>query len=56
MFDDAIGTCPVVISQDATAIVTSDGTYGLEAEAQISVAQDVTFTVQYYLFVLYRRS
>ena len=56
VFDDAIGTCPVVISQDATAIVTGDGTYSLEAEAQISAAQNVTFTVQYYLFVLYRRS
>ena len=44
------------IGQDVTSIVTGDGTYALEAEAQISAAQNVTFTVQYYLFVRYRKS
>lgn len=50
------GTTPVPIAQDVTAIVTGSGTFALEAEAQISANQNVTFTVQYYLFVQYRKS
>ena len=50
------GTAVVPIAQDVTAIVTGSGVVALEAEAQISAAQNVTFTVQYYLFVQYRKT
>ncbi len=50
------GTTVVPIAQDVTAIVTGSGVVALEAEAQISANFNVTFTVQYYLFVQYRKS
>jgi len=50
------GTVVIPIAQDVTAIVTGSGVFACEAEAQIYAAQNVTFTVQYYLFVQYRKS
>ena len=55
-FGDIEGTTPIPIAQDVTAIVTGSGTFALEAEAQISANQNVTFTVVYYLFIQYRKS
>lgn len=50
------GSAVAPIAQDVTAIVTGSGVVALEAEAQISANQNVTFTVQYYLFIQYRKS
>lgn len=50
------GSAIAPIAQDVTSIVTGSGTFALEAEAQISSANNVTFTTVYYLFVQYRKS
>lgn len=55
-FTNAIGTAAMTIAQDCTTQVTGDGTFAFEAEAQISAAQNVTFTVIYLLFVQYKMS
>jgi len=55
-FTAAKGTTVISITQDCTTQVTGDGAFAIEAEAQISAAQNVTFTVVYFLFVEYRMS
>jgi len=53
-FAAAQGSTVVTLVQDCTEQVTGDGTYSIEAEAQISAAQNVTFTTEYLLFVQYK--
>jgi len=53
-FTAAKGSTPITLAQDCTAQITGNGTYALEAEAQISAAQNVTFTTVYLLFVQYK--
>jgi len=55
-FAAAEGSGVVTIAQECTTEVTGDGTFSIEAEAQISAAQNVTFTVEYLIFVQYRMS
>jgi len=55
-FAAAEGSGVITIVQECTTQVTGDGTYAVEAEAQISAAQNVTFTTEYLIFVHYRMS
>jgi len=55
-FDTVIGSAVVTLCQECTTQVTGDGTFSIEAEAQISAAQNVTFTVEYLIFVQYKMS
>jgi len=55
-FAGAEGSAFASIVQDCTAQVTGSGTFSIEAQARISAAQNVTFTVEYLIFVQYKMS
>jgi len=55
-FAAAEGAGIATIVQDCTVQVTGDGTFSIEAQARISAAANVTFTVEYLIFVQYRMS
>lgn len=55
-FGSAEGSTVVTIVQDCTAQVTGDGTFSIQAYAQLASAHNTTFTVEYLIFVQYRMS
>jgi len=55
-FAAAKGASIVTVVQDCTTQVTGDGTFSIEAQGRISAAQNVTFTVEYAIFVQYKMS